>query len=690
MNTAKRLASLLILSYSLGSIANDAGDATGVQPISDAAVPDSSLDTAVIVAATEPPLIDYAASRVAFIEAEQRLATVSYEEVGALITPLQGYPLYPYLQFQSYQRFPAKLTQTQVNAFLDAYPSFPGRTRLQQTWLKQLAKEERWQDWLAAYQRLPISSDAYQCELARAYLNLGQQEHGTALAAKLWTVGKSRPDECNPLFDQWMKLGNPSKTVASDRYWLAAAEGEMRLARYLHRFMSDKANQLAARYESLMDHPEQVIQADLSAFPDAARQQLIRSAFQRLARQNPEATAERWIGWRQKLPENAPLRADLDVYIGKRLLGSEAETAPQWLMKIDPDVKHTNLTEARLLAALAAKETPWSQIQALIERLPESSRNSDRWRYWYARAIETLTPDNPAFAEIWNQLALSRSYYGFLAASRLHLPFQLNDAPMLVNRDLIATLQGHTGLQRAKEWLALERPLEATREWYSARSGFSPEQKQHLAALALEWGWYNQAILDAVDQKQWNWLDVRFPALYGSLFEREAGKNHIDVTWATSIARQESAFNPAAESRVGARGLMQLMPATAKATSKKHSLPLKNIDQLTDPATNIALGTAYLADMYNRFDRNRAYASAAYNAGPHRVERWLKERGHLPLDAWIETIPFAETRNYVQNVLAFRVVYGKRAGQDVAMLAPNERLLLAYQDKPVKPDTRKE
>lgn len=122
---------------------------------------------------------------------------------------------------------------------------------------------------------------------------------------------------------------------------------------------------------------------------------------------------------------------------------------------------------------------------------------------------------------------------------------------------------------------------------------------------------------------------------------------------------------------------MQLMPKTAKQTAKKHKVPYKRTSQLYDPETNITLGSAYLGDMLKRFNNNPAYASAAYNAGPHRVKKWLKQRGHLPLDIWIETIPFKETRKYVQNVLAFRVIYDRLEGREASLLTEKQVKLLA-------------
>ncbi|RLA49545.1 MAG: lytic transglycosylase, partial [Gammaproteobacteria bacterium] len=138
--------------------------------------------------------------------------------------------------------------------------------------------------------------------------------------------------------------------------------------------------------------------------------------------------------------------------------------------------------------------------------------------------------------------------------------------------------------------------------------------------------------------------------------------------------RQESAFRPLVTSPAGARGLMQLMPATAKEVARKHRIPYKNSQQLFDPDLNIRLGSQYYADVLQRFGGNRILTTAAYNAGPHRVSRWRKKSaGKLPFDAWVETIPFKETRQYVQNVLSFAVIYSILLDQDDPLLSAKER-----------------
>jgi len=177
-----------------------------------------------------------------------------------------------------------------------------------------------------------------------------------------------------------------------------------------------------------------------------------------------------------------------------------------------------------------------------------------------------------------------------------------------------------------------------------------------------------------VKASRWDDLETRFPVLHRHEFAAQARHNDLPMPLLFAVARQESAFRADALSPAGARGLMQLMPATATEVAQRHGIPYRGPQQLLDPAVNIQLGTRYYRDMLRRFQDNRILATAAYNAGPGRVRQWLERSGgRLPFDAWIEAIPFQETRNYVQNVLAFSAIYAHRLGTDERILSARER-----------------
>ncbi len=235
-------------------------------------------------------------------------------------------------------------------------------------------------------------------------------------------------------------------------------------------------------------------------------------------------------------------------------------------------------------------------------------------------------------------------------------------------------MEQQIGIIRTRELLHHKEHLYARREWFQATRNFSEQQWITAAHMTKQWGWYNGTITSMIRASYWDDIDLRFPLAFKQQFETNAEQTGVPIHLLFAVARQESALSQNVTSPAGAKGLMQLMPATAKQTAKKNKIRYHNSDDLFVPDINIKLGSRYYQEMLERFDNNRILATAAYNAGPHRVERWRTESNNkLPFDAWIETIPFKETRNYVQNVLAFSMIYAHHLGNHQRMLSDKEK-----------------
>jgi len=201
---------------------------------------------------------------------------------------------------------------------------------------------------------------------------------------------------------------------------------------------------------------------------------------------------------------------------------------------------------------------------------------------------------------------------------------------------------------------------QARREW---RHGVNQMQRREQAiagALAGKWEWHDRAVFTTAKAGAYDDLALRFPMPFKAVFSKYAKEKGLDLAWVYGIARQESAFMKGAKSHVGASGLMQLMPATAKYVAKKIGLEIETQQDIVDVENNINLGTAYLQQMLNTFGGNYMLATAAYNAGPGRSQRWSKRHGCLPADIWVELIPFDETRTYVRRVLFYTRIFEYR------------------------------
>jgi len=333
------------------------------------------------------------------------------------------------------------------------------------------------------------------------------------------------------------------------------------------------------------------------------------------------------------------------------------------------------------LAGVAVRTQHWQALQQTIEQLPPDLQGKAKWRYWWARATAQTLGPNPHSSEAFGRLAEIRQYYGFLAALQIGVPGRLNAEPEpSLGAVALLPIQRLPGIQRSIELFAVNDDVNARREWYRALAQLSYAQKILAAELANQLGLTGLAIRTANIADADDHLHLRFPIAYEPEFRKASMKTGVELPLLLAIARQESALDTHARSTSDARGLMQLLPSTARLAARRARHREPQPRQLYEPSINIPLGSYHLAWLLQRFDGQTPLAVAAYNAGEHRVDRWLKAAEGLPMDVWIEQIPYLETRNYVKNVLAFRQVYGHTLGQSTPFLKPIEQQVANHAD----------
>jgi soluble lytic murein transglycosylase len=333
------------------------------------------------------------------------------------------------------------------------------------------------------------------------------------------------------------------------------------------------------------------------------------------------------------------------------------------------------------------RQQSWQQVITGIEAMPKAERSTEVWRYWLAVA-QIRDGANPAARSTLRALAKKRSYYGFLAADTLGLDYAYSNSQLDRDPALLAILADNKLLQRAHELYLVGQDGRGRSEWQAALHQLNSAEKEQAAILAHDWGWHSRAISTVASSGRFNDLDIRYPLPYRANFEKHASAARIDDSWAYGIARSESLFMRDIRSSAGAVGLMQLMPATGRSTAKSINAPYAGLSTLTDPNSNIRLGTAYLGQMYKRFGDNRVLATAAYNAGPRNVSSWLPDNGDIDARVWVENIPFNETRKYVRRVFAADAIFHwrmtgkqKRISNDLRpILALNKDTRLARYD----------
>ena len=401
----------------------------------------------------------------------------------------------------------------------------------------------------------------------------------------------------------------------------------------------------------------------------------------RLARKNSHAALKAWSHYQQTHQFNNSARSQIVTAIIKGLYRQGfPKIADSYFLDHLQLLDQTGsgaLTEWRIRLALGERD--WVAVQTWIERLPRASREKSVWRYWAIRSMEgnPSTTGSPIVEEMTAKLASERDYYGFLASERLNREYSLNHNPVAIDEQRIESIKQLPAMQRARELVYHRDYVDANREWNQASDDFNRSDWLAASVVASQWRWHNKAIASLGQAKYWDDIEIRFPLAYLDLFNLSAEKIGIHNYKLLALARQESAFDPTATSSAGAMGLMQLMPATAKATARKHKLPYRTKRELHNPETNIPIAGHYYQMLLERYDNSPILASAAYNAGPRRVDQWLaKSGGKLPFDIWVELIPFRETRSYVRNTLMYSIIYSRQLGLSPPMLHRDEKLRL--------------
>jgi len=361
---------------------------------------------------------------------------------------------------------------------------------------------------------------------------------------------------------------------------------------------------------------------------------------------------------------------ELRDIVAWRLMGSDVtDEQARWRDDAIMRSQSTSLVERRVRMALGNGDR--RGLNTWLARLPMEAKEKDEWRYWQADLLLERGRDDEA-KTILHTLMQQRGFYPMAAAQRLGEEYNLkiDKAPTGVN----AALVNGPEMARVRELMYWNLDNTARSEWANLVTSRTVQEKAQLARYAFDNRWWDLSVQATIAGKLWDHLEERFPLAYKDLFDRYTSGKDIPQSYAMAIARQESAWNPKVRSPVGASGLMQVMPATAAHTVKKFNLPgYSSPSQLLDPETNINIGTTYLQSVYNQFGDNRIFASAAYNAGPGRVRTWLgNSAGRIDAVAFVESIPFSETRGYVKNVLAYDAYYRYFMGQKDALMSDSE------------------
>ncbi|MDD5579403.1 MAG: transglycosylase SLT domain-containing protein [Methylobacter sp.] len=586
-----------------------------------------------------------------FLVAEKLIAEgvdpASLTTLGAL----RDYPLYPYLQYQWLKN---NLHRTdKILAFLSAYKEtrYPGL--LKSKWLGYLANNERWYDFIQNYEA--TENSALQCQFYWATYQTGNKQQALIDAKRLWVTDISQHKECDPLFSALIISTAFTPDLIWQRFELALRKDNLAVAETMQRLMNKTDQNFAGIWLQIHKNPALINKSGFLISDDSLTGRIFAHGIDRMARSDLESAIYLWDKSKQyfridnQTVQRLERRLALAMGFNKN---KNAYNRLNQLATVDEEVR-----EWKVRAALL--EQNWQHVSDALSGLNLVEREEPRWQYWLARSLGE-TGNTLQAQTIYNKLAADRSFYGFLAADTVNKPYQLLTKPVILAKNDLDTLAGETDFKEAQEFKFWNREKEAQQQWWFAVKKLPKERLVIAAKLAQQWQWDQIAIITLVKADYWDDLALRFPVNYLSQIQTNAYRQNLDPAIVFGLIRQESMLDKNAQSPVGAKGLMQLMPQTGKQIARDLHEQWQSENSLFNPDINIRYGSYYYKQLLDRFDGHFALATAAYNAGPRRVINWLPIDRSVPADIWVETIPFKETRKYVTSVLSYAMIYQQR------------------------------
>ncbi len=538
-----------------------------------------------------------------------------------------------------------------VEAFLIRHDNTYVAEKLRVDWLRQQGKKQQWSTFDREYPRLVQPEQDLVCYWLQSRRAQGDVK-AVDEALSMWLTLLEPPEACYPVLEALIV----SKRVLADGVWTRIRRqfeaNKMAAASYSMNYLPPSQTPEKKVVQAVIDSPLPWLLKLPGDFAGSRMQrELAVLAVQRVARNEPRLAAD-------QLKRIAPsLTAGERAWAWSQIAYQGAQRhlpeAMEWYRQAGDLPLSDDVAQWKVRAALRAHD--WGSVRSTIERMPPSLASQPAWVYWLGRAYRAggmVEEANTQFAKIAGQ----PDFYGTLANEELGQATMTPPRAAAPTREETLQVQANPGVQRAQAFFRLGLRAEGVKEWNFALRTMSDRELLAASEIAQRAGMYDRAIAAADRTRNEHDYSLRYLAPYGEQVRPAARNQVLDDAWVYGLMRQESRFVTSARSPVGASGLMQLMPATAKWVANKLGLKDFQPNRVNDTDLNLLLGTTYMRLVLDSLDNHPVLASAAYNAGPGRARRWRAER---PLEGAIyaETIPFNETRDYVKKVMNNSVYY---------------------------------
>lgn len=637
------------------------------------------------------------------------------DEFESLTERLTDYPLYPYLKLQDYAQHMGPVPFEDVKKFATQYQDTPAGLRMSYTWLRAQAAEGDWPMILKHYAPGQFGEE-FDCIYYRAKYETGDTANAFQGAEKLWNVGYPQSSACDELFEAWKAQHPIPEKLALERIEKSYRNNKPQLAATLERYVSAERLPIVREWGDVYEDPSRINRTDRYLAWGNKAAPLLTTGLERLAQRDPVQAGQLWKIYQPQIGFAKHEQQRILFQIARFMMVNFSSDTEYWL-NAALAVGASDVVPIGVRSALRAQD--WERAERWLSAASDKERDQLMWQYWRARTdqwlesyyathqlttaatplpvpdkysvmgnhwrfmqalanpyrlretfparVKALIEDSAPPATAFELLAQNRSFYGFLASTRIGKPLAITSTHYTLEGEMRQIVRKSVALNRVLEFQALGQDDDARRELFHIVKYVPEKEKIAAALIAQQAGWYLHAILLSQQSGAQDDLNIRYPVLYTNTITQRASEAGITPDWAYAIIRQESAFWQEAKSSVGALGYMQLMPATAREVAKSIGLRLSTANEIMQPDTNIRLGTTYLGQLQRQLDGNSVLATAAYNAGAGRARKWQPRDTPMPGDIWVETIPFTETRDYVKNVMTFQAIYKHSLGKPAVL-----------------------
>lgn len=536
----------------------------------------------------------------------------------------------------------------------------PLQEQLQQDWLKALIQQQDWPTLLAEQSNYSGNDPDLICGLAAAHQAQGDADHLQPIKA-LWLTGKNTPASCDPLFSKLFADGKLSADEVFLRFQSALNADNLSLAKNISRQFFKQDNAISDEtFSSVSSNPMGWLKQNSASTTQRAGRALMVYAINLIARNDLITANALWEHLPADFPSGARARGWAKIGMQASLqLDPFSITAFRRSREAPPTDQ-----ECEWWVRAALRGGFWDDVLIATGMMSDNEMSLPAWRYWRARALKHAGRRDEAQA-MFSSIIKEHDFYSQLGRDELGIPLILPNTQTPDQEDLVP-MRARPGIQRALALSKLGLQREAVKEWNFAIRDLKDQQLLTAAEVARQSGWYDRMIASGERAGPESDASFRYPMPFKETIHTHSLQQGIDEAWVYGLMRQESRFLVEARSRVGAAGLMQLMPATARWIAHKLGVRDFKANHVEDVDTNVKFGSYYLRHVLDDLG-HPVLATAGYNAGPSRVRRWLETH---PLEGAIfcETIPITETRDYVKKVMANATMYSARLGQPVKTL----------------------